>query len=249
MSSPIDPLMPYLHTFVFFAAYSVLYKNNPMYRFTQSLVVGIGAGYLLVAQIDAFNRGVVQTMLKGGGSQAPLILAWIIGIGYIFIFIPKLINIYRAVSIITLTVGIGVVLPYGPAIFWTATQGYAQGALSFVTKGLTVATLGALAAAVAYGLGMSYFFFTSVTDKPTAPFRRAGRVVLLIYTAMCISMTALGKITIVQWKVLDSIQGIPPTWWIPLLMFVAMLIDNFVYPLRNLVSRAPVAEVSPPKPT
>jgi hypothetical protein len=233
--------MPYLHTFVFFAAYSVLYKNNPMYRFVQSLVVGISAGYLLVAQIDAFNRGVVAQMFPGGTLNPIMLLPWILGIGYIFIFVPRLINIYRAVSILTLTVGIGVVLPYGPAIFWTATQGYAQNAFNFVRQGLSVATLGALVAAVSYGLGLSYFFFTSATDKPTAPFRRAGRVVLLVYTAMTIVMTALGKINLVQWKVLDTIQGIPPTWWIPLLMFIVMLIDHFVYPLRNLVSRAPEA--------
>ncbi|MEM2942645.1 MAG: hypothetical protein QXT81_04410, partial [Candidatus Bathyarchaeia archaeon] len=241
MPSPIAPLMPYLHTFVFFAAYSVLYKNNPMYRFVQSLIVGVGAGYLLVAQIDAFKRGVVMQMFTGGTLNPVMILPWILGIGYIFIFIPRLINIYRAVSILTLTVGIGVVLPYGPAIFWTATQGYAKNALNFISQGLNVATLGSFVAAAAYGLALSYFFFTSVADKPTAPFRRVGRIVLLIYAAMCIVMTALGKINLVQWKVLDTIQGVPPTWWIPLLMFIGMLIDHFVYPLRNLVSRAPEA--------
>lgn len=243
MSSPIEPLMPYLNTFIFFAAYSVLYKNNPMYRIAQSLVVGVGAGYLLVAQIDAFNRGVVSQMFAGGTFNVALLLPWILGIGYCFIFIPKGINIYRAVSILTLTVGIGVVLPYGPAIFWTATLGYAQNALNFLSEGLTVSTLGAILSAIAYGLALSYFFFTDVAEKPTAPFRKAGRVVLLIYTAMCITMTALGKINLVQWKVLDTLTGVPSTWWIPAVMFIVMLIDNF-YPLKNLVSRAPEVETS-----
>jgi hypothetical protein len=241
MSSPIEPLMPYLNTFIFFAAYSVLYRNNPMYRIAQSLVVGVGAGYLLVSQIDAFNRGVVIPMTTGSFDPA-LILPWILGLGFLFIFIPRGLSVYRAVSILTLTVGIGVVLPYGPAIFWTATVGYAQNALNFLTDGLTVETLGALAVAIAYGLGLSYFFFTEATNRPTAPFRKAGRVVLLVYTAMTIVTTALGKINLVQWKVLDTLNGVPPTWWIPAIMFVVMLIDNF-YPLRNLIRRPQEVEI------
>jgi hypothetical protein len=67
-------------------------------------------------------------------------------------------------------------------------------------------------------------------------FRKLGRVVLLIYTAMTITTTALGKINLVQWKVLDTLQGVPATWWIPALMFIVMLVDNF-YPLKNLIGR------------
>lgn len=212
-----------------------------MYRITQSLVVGVGAGYMLVAQIDAFNRGVVIPMTTGT-FDIGLILPWIIGVGFLFIFIPRGLSIYRAVSILTLTVGIGVVLPYGPAIFWTSTVEYAQNAFNFLTDGFTAATLGNLAVAIAYGLGLSYFFFTETTNRPTAPFRKAGRVVLLVYTAMCIVMTALGKINLVQWKVLDTLSGVPATWWIPAIMFVVMFIDNF-YPLKNLVKRPQEVEV------
>jgi hypothetical protein len=236
MSSPIEPLMPYLNTFIFFAAYTVLYKNNPVYRIAQSLVVGIGAGFLLVANINAFNRGVIQQTFVNGGLNFAMLLPWILGLAYLCIFIPSLINVYRAVSILTLTVGIGVVLPYGPALFWTVSVGYAQNALNFITEGLSTSTIGQLFTAIAYVLGLSYFFFTDYAAKPTTMFRRGGRVVLLIYTAMCITTTALGKINLIQWKVLDTIRGVPATWWIPILMFVVMLIDNF-YPLKNLLGR------------
>jgi hypothetical protein len=236
MSSPIEPLMPYLNTFIFFAAYTVLYKNNPVYRIAQSLVVGVGAGFLLVANINAFNRGVIQQTFVNGGLNFAMLLPWILGLAYLCIFIPSLINVYRAVSILTLTVGIGVVLPYGPALFWTVSVGYAQNALNFITEGLSTATIGQLLTAIAYVLGLSYFFFTDYAARPTTTFRRLGRVVLLVYTAMTITTTALGKINLIQWKVLDTISGVPATWWIPILMFVVMLIDNF-YPLKNLLGR------------
>jgi hypothetical protein len=236
MSSPIEPLMPYLNTFIFFAAYTVLYKNNPVYRIAQSLVVGVGAGFLLVANINAFNRGVIQQTFVNGGLNFSMLLPWILGLAYLCIFIPSLINVYRAVSILTLTVGIGVVLPYGPALFWTVSVGYAQNALNFITEGLSTSTLGQLLTAIAYVLGLSYFFFTDYAARPTTTFRRLGRVVLLVYTAMTITTTALGKINLIQWKVLDTISGVPATWWIPILMFVVMLIDNF-YPLKNLLGR------------
>jgi hypothetical protein len=228
--------MPYLNTFIFFAAYTVLYKNNPMYKLTQSLIVGVGAGYLLISNIDAFNRGVVMNMFVDGNLDYALLLPWIMGLAYLCIFIPKLINVYRAVSILTLTVGMGVVLPYGPALFWTISVGYAQNALNFLSEGFSVTTFGQLLTAVAYALGLSYFFFTDYAAKPTTQFRKMGRVVLLVYTAMTITTTALGKINLVQWKVLDTIQGVPATWWIPALMFIVMLVDNF-YPLRNLIGK------------
>jgi hypothetical protein len=228
--------MPYLNTFIFFAAYTVLYKNNPVYRIAQSLVVGVGAGYLLIAQINAFNRGVVSQTFVDGNLNVAMLLPWIMGIAYLCIFVPRLINVYRAVSILTLTVGMGVVLPYGPALFWTVSKSYAQNALNFIGDGVTVATIGNLVTAICYVLGLSYFFFTEYASKPTTTFRSLGRIVLLVYTAMTITTTALGKINLVQWKVLNTLQGVPATWWIPALMFIAMLIDHF-YPLKNLISR------------
>lgn len=237
MASPIEPFMPYLNTFIFFAAYTVLYKNNPVYRIAQSLVVGIGAGYLIVAQIDAFRRGVVAQMFVNGNFNYAMLLPWIMGLAYLCIFIPRLINVYRAVSILTLTVGMGVVLPYGPALFWTVTRTYAENALN-ILGGVSVASVGTLVTALAYVFGLSYFFFTDYASKPTTTFRQLGRLVLLIYTAMTITTTALGKINLIQWKVLDAIQGIPATWWIPALLFIGMLVDHF-YPLKNLISRSP----------
>ena len=236
MASPIEPFMPHLNTFIFFAAYTVLYKNNPVYRIAQSLIVGVGAGYLLMRNIAAFNTSVISQTFVDGSLNISMLLPWILGVGYVCIFIPRLINVYRAVSILTLTVGMGVVLPHGPALFWTVSKTYAQNALNFMSEGLSVATFGQLVTAIAYVLGLSYFFFTDVAAEPTTQFRKLGRVVLLVYTAMTITTTALGKINLIQWKVLDTINGVPSTWWIPAVMFIVMLIDHF-YPLKNIYSR------------
>ena len=231
MVSPIEPLMPYLGALVFFGAYSVLYKDNPLYRFIQSLVVGIGAGYLFVSQIMMVQRVILPQL-----SDPSVALALVMGLAFFCIFIPRLISVYRAASILVLTVGIGIVLPMGVAIIWTVTLSYAKNLF---------AGLGPLVTGVCYVLGLSYFLFTSVAEKPTAPFRSLGRVVLLVYAAMCISMTALGKLAMIQWMVLDAIWGIPSTWQIPIGIFILMLIDAFVYPLRNLVPRAKAAEAEP----
>jgi hypothetical protein len=238
MASPIEPFMPYLNTFIFFSAYTVLYKNNPVYRFTQSLIVGVGAGYLLMANINAFYRSVASQTFVDGSLNTSMLIPWILGIGYLCIFVPRLIDVYRAVSILTLTVGMGVVLPYGPALFWTVTKTYSRNALNFLAEGFSVATFGSLITAIAYVLGLSYFFFTDVASRPTTQFRKLGRVVLLVYTAMTITTTALGKINLIQWKVLDTLNGVPSTWWIPALMFIIMLIDHY-YPLKNLMGKTP----------
>ena len=236
MASPIEPLMPYLNTFIFFAAYTILYKHNPVYRIAQSLIVGVGTGYLFVSQVEAFNRTVATQTFVDGQLRPAMLIPWIIGIGYLAIFSQKTIGIYRIMSVLTLTVGMGVALPYGPAVFWTVTKSYAENAFNFVTEGLSVASIGALVTALSYIFGISYFFFTEYASKPTETPRKLGRLVLLIYTAITIVTTALGKVNLVQWKMLDAIQGVPATWWIPGLMFVAMLVDHF-YPLKNLISR------------
>ncbi len=233
MPSPIDPFMPYLNTFIFFAIYTTLYKNNPIYRIAQSLVVGAGAGFLIVSQVDAYQRGVVAQMFVGGSFNWTMLIPWILGLAYLCIFVPSLINVYRAVSILTLAVGMGVVLPYGPALFWTLSQGYAQNAFKFLS-GFNLQTFGQLVTAIAYVAGLSYFLFTDAASGPTTTIRKGGRLVLLIYTAMTIATVALGKINLVQWKVLDAIQGIPSTWWIPAIMLVVMVIDHF-YPLKQFL--------------
>jgi hypothetical protein len=234
MSSPLAPIFPYVNTLVFFAAYTVLYKNNPLYRGVTNLVIGISAGYLIASNIDAFYRGVVIDQMTNG-LNIQNVLAWVIGVLFVFVFFPKLISLYRAAAILVMTVGIGMQLPYGPATFWTLTVGYAKNMFNFVNGGFNAVTIGALAAAIAYVLGMSYFFFTDKADKPTAPFRKGGRIVLLIYAAFCIVQTALGMINIFQWKLLEAINGVPTTWYIPIGLFLLILVDAFVFPLRKLI--------------
>lgn len=236
MASPIEPFMPYLNTFIFFGAYTILYKNNPIYRLTQSLILGVGAGYLFVSQIDAFRRTVIANTFVEGALNIEVVLAWIMGLAYLTIFSQRTVGIYRTVSIIAITVGMGIALPYAPAVFWTSTLAYGQNAFNFLNQGLSVATLGNFVTAIAYATGISYFFFTDKASKPTVIPRKMGRLVLLIYTSISIVTAALGKVNLVQWKMLDAIQGYPPTWWIPALMFVIMLVDHF-YPLKRLISQ------------
>lgn len=237
MPSPIEPFMPYLNTFIFFGVYTILYKHNPLYRFVQSLIVGFGAGYLFVSQIDAFNKSVASQTFVDGGINFAMILPWIIGLSYLTIFSQKTISIYRTVSILAITVGMGIALPYAPAVFWTSTLAYAQGAFNFISDGITVATMGNLVTAIAYSAAISYFLFTDTASKPTVLPRKLGRLVLLIYTAISIVTAALGKVNLIQWKMLDAIQGYPATWWIPALMFIVMAIDHF-YPLKKLISQS-----------
>jgi hypothetical protein len=241
MSSPLTGIFPYLSCLVFFASYTVLYKNNPLYRGVTNLVIGISAGYLIASNIDAFYRGVIIDQITNGLSLQN-VLAWIIGVLFIFVFFPKLIALYRAAAILVMTVGIGMQLPYGPATFWTLTVGYAQNMFNFVQGGFNEVTFGALAAAIAFCLGMSYFFFTDRADKPTAPFRKGGRLILLIYAAFCIVQTALGMINIFQWKLLEALNGVPTTWYIPIGLFLLILVDAFVFPLRKLIPGASEVE-------
>jgi len=236
MVSPIEPLSPYLNTFIFFACYTILYKHNPIYRLASSLILGVGSGYLFVSQIDAFNKNVASQTFVDGGLNMSMILPWLIGISYLTIFSQKTINIYRTVSIIAVTVGMGIALPYAPAVFWTTTMAYGQGAFAFLKDGISVSTIGTLVTALSYVFAISYFFFTEKASNPTEVPRKLGRLVLLIYTAITIVTAALGKVNLIQWKMLDAIQGYPATWWIPGLMFVAMIVDLF-FPLKNLISR------------
>src|SRR5512136_176007 len=106
-ASVLDPIAPYLHTLIFFAAYTILYKHNPLYRFTQSLVVGVGAGYIIVSNINNFNRLVLTKVYVGGAIDPYMLIPIVLGLGFICLFIPRLISIYRAVAIITMCVGLG----------------------------------------------------------------------------------------------------------------------------------------------
>lgn len=241
-ASPLDPIAPYLNTLTFFAGYTILYKHNPLYRFVQSAVLGIGVGYGMLTQLVNYNSQVLTVVYKNNVLNPYYLIPFILGPLFLGIFSQKTVKIYRAASIVTMCVGLGVVIPYGPATYWVNTVTYATNALNFISQGINIKTVGTLMSAIAYGLALSYFFFTEVTEKPTRLARRAGRIVLLVYTAYCIVLAALANINNVQWKVLDSIQGIPATWFIPVGLFLLCAIDGLVFPLKNLLPRSQTVE-------
>lgn len=97
MTSPLAPYFPYIASFVFFSCYTVLYKNNPVYRFTTNLIIGVFAGYNISSMIDTWYRSVYLAMWdKQGNFLYTYLYVWVLGALYFFIFIPRLISVYRS---------------------------------------------------------------------------------------------------------------------------------------------------------
>lgn len=84
------------------AIFSFLYKENPFYRFAEHLFVGMSAGYALAR---TWNNALVPNLLNPllKGHQYILIIPALLGLMYLFRFIPKLSHLI----LIPIAVGLG----------------------------------------------------------------------------------------------------------------------------------------------
>jgi hypothetical protein len=101
MSFSHDPWV-WIAAILTLAIFSFLYKENPFYRFAEHLFVGMSAGYALAR---TWNNGLVPNLFNPlfKGHQFILIIPALLGLLYLFRFIPKLSHLI----LIPIAVGLG----------------------------------------------------------------------------------------------------------------------------------------------
>jgi hypothetical protein len=101
MSFSHDPWV-WIAAILTLAIFSFLYKENPFYRFAEHLFVGMSAGYALARTWNnALVPNLFNPLLKG--HHYILVLPALLGLMYLFRFIPKLSHLI----LIPIAVGLG----------------------------------------------------------------------------------------------------------------------------------------------
>jgi len=182
------------------AIYSFLYKENPLYRLAEHLVVGTSLGYSIVM---IWNQLLFPRLWQPltHGQDWTLVIPALFGILYITRFYPRVAWLSRYPIAFLLGTGMGVGFPLDMQalvlrqIEATIIPIYAPGAPFDVSLGTVVIVLGTLAALI-------YFFFS----KPhRGPFfgtgSKIGIWIIMIGFGATFGFTVMGRISLLIGRV------------------------------------------------
>lgn len=105
-----DTIGIWVGAFFTLAIYSFLYKENPVYRFAEHLVVGISLGYTMVL---IYNTVILPKLLEPlfAGNHWILIIPGLLGLLYITRFIPSIAWLSRYPIAFIMGTGMGIGFP------------------------------------------------------------------------------------------------------------------------------------------
>jgi len=177
------------------AIYSFLYKENPLYRLAEHLVVGISMGYSIVI---AYTRVLLPRLIEplAAGENWLLIIPGLLGILYITRFFPKIawLSRYPIAFVMGTAMGVGFPLSMKALVLRqleaTMLPVYTSGMSIDLVIGNIVLILGTLAALI-------YFFFS----KPHKGWffgtgSRIGIWVIMVGFGATFGFTVMGRISL-----------------------------------------------------
>ncbi|HEX9157745.1 MAG TPA: hypothetical protein VF827_06965 [Syntrophales bacterium] len=188
--------------------FSFLWKDNPLYKFAEHLVVGVSAGYwVMVLYQSAFIPKLlepVKRVFSGTSSSArdPLVIVpVIIGLLLFTRFIPKIAWISRFSMAYILGVGSGAAIPLVlqtnviQQIYPTMSvflPGHTVGTWNWITNVLVL--LGVLC-------GLAYFFFSAKHEGLLGGMSKAGIWILMIGFGASFGYTVMSRISLLYGRV------------------------------------------------
>jgi len=177
------------------AIYSFLYKENPLYRLAEHLVVGISMGYSIVI---AYTRVLLPRLIEplAAGENWLLIIPGLLGILYITRFFPKIawLSRYPIAFVMGTAMGVGFPLSMKALVLRqleaTMLPVYSSGMSIDLVIGNVILILGTLAALI-------YFFFS----KPHKGWffgtgSRIGIWVIMVGFGATFGFTVMGRISL-----------------------------------------------------
>jgi hypothetical protein len=177
------------------AIYSFLYKENPLYRLAEHLVVGISMGYSIVI---AYTRVLLPRLIEplAAGENWLLLIPGFLGILYITRFFPKIawLSRYPIAFVMGTAMGVGFPLSMKALVLRqleaTMLPVYTSGMSIDLVIGNVVLILGTLAALI-------YFFFS----KPHTGWffgtgSRIGIWVIMVGFGATFGFTVMGRVSL-----------------------------------------------------
>lgn len=177
--------------------YSFLYKENPLYRFSEHLVVGIATGFGIVLNVtQVLKPKLIEPIVNGEPGAWVLVIPAILGLLYITRFFPNIgwLSRYPMAFIMGAGMGIGFPLSMKASVLRQLEASlvplYETGMAWYVVIGNIVMVLGTLAALI-------YFFFSKPHKGPFfGTGSKIGIWVIMIGFGATFGFTVMGRISL-----------------------------------------------------
>jgi hypothetical protein len=205
-------LLEILLAVTFFGLFSAAYKRTWFYGLLSNMLLAVSLGYMVVSQITAVQNTLLARI---SGGESIYIIALVIGLLYFTAAISKLKVLYRAVTVVTLSIGLGLTLNLSMVKVWDWVINFAGNAFTGLAPFLAMFFL---------ATGISNFLFSRHLDKgPMNLSRQIGRVGLLSYSAYFIGTYLSGTVARMLFFILQINKG--NAWWVPYVIFAGILVD------------------------
>ena len=185
--------------------FSLLYKDNPFYKFAERLVAGVATGYwTMLLYYTNFQDKVVEPIFQHG--QWVYIIPTILGVLMWTRFSKKLawVSRYPIAIYIGTSAGISITIYMKPYIF-------KQLEATMIPLSFDMSGLNSLIVAIAVFAALVYFFFSAEHKGVAGSISRLGIYVVMIGFGAGFGLTVMGRIALLVQRVMflrDYIQAL-----------------------------------------
>lgn len=215
-----DVLSILISTTLILMMYTILYRENPAFRFGEHLMVGSTVGHAIVLAVFQirdlawikFYQGITTGDLGGVAYIIPMIL----GILLYFQFSSR----YRYISrvSIALMLGVGIALSIRGLLFVNVV-GQIKGALKPLTSIENIAyTIGLICV-------LLYFVYEERASRIAGPLPKVGRYILMLTMGAYFANSIMGRVSIVIGTLNELL--VAPAWYLIPVALLILLADAF----------------------
>lgn len=202
----------YAVAIVLYGLLTTIYKSNPFYDAVEGIGIGAAVGLTFWDNYNTIRTQLYIPLADNFATQWWLIFAALLGISYFFLYIRSLSEIFRFVSVFSLSLSLGQAVRTTTASMW-----------QMVWTAANTQDLGYIVVWVFFILSMIYFIYAKKLEGPLAIPREIGRWLLVFELGALITpLYFRGVEAILGWtyKVNTS-----PAWWIPYAIFAVIAVD------------------------
>jgi hypothetical protein len=215
MVSIIDVIGVWTAVFLTLMVLSFLYKENPFFRLTEYIIVGLSSGYGFAAALRLFINQALNPIFIDGSLE--FIVPLVLGALFYTQFTKKYSALYRLPLSLAIGYGLGVTI-------WSVMDAYfARQVIATMVPiftGNLMVTIDNLVLVVGTILSLSYFILSREQKGGWGTVTRVGKYFVLITLGAVFGSTVLGRMQLIIQRI-QFLVGSPAFPWLALRMGTA----------------------------
>jgi len=192
------PIGTWIAAFLTLAALSFLYKDNPFFRFAESLFAGVSLGYYVGIELNqVLMPNLIRPLRQDFGQNWDLVIPGLLGLMLYMRYLPKIAWISRFALAIYVTYYIGVDFTlriHGEVLPQIGRTMVPIGFVSLSALQPAVLVIGVFSVLV-------YFFFSKEQNAVTRPIARLGVWFLMISFGAAFGFTVMARVALLIGRV------------------------------------------------